>query len=268
VPAVLASVVGEVRASDPSGQAVVARIGTVLPVGSQLCTEADSYATVRLAATGGGSHDDLYLSASSCVKVKVSMGASAGSAGRQSRVDLTAGSLSVRAGEVPGEVVIDTPSGLATGTGGGFRVHLEEQRTRLEATDAIVAVIGSGREQVVEAGFGTRVAAGRAPEKPHALLLPGTPAFPDEGTALLEPVFAWLPVERALGYQLEFSSAPDFSEIVWSEEVDGTAYTPELLFLPFRVRGLWWRVASFDRTGFLGRASEPRSLTFPAGIGP
>jgi LysM repeat protein len=266
VPAVLASVTGTLDATDPSGKPVVAQIGAALAPGSVVCTGADSYATVRLAATRAGGHDDVSLDASTCLKVVASTGAAAG---RQSRLDLRSGSVSVRAGDSPGEVTVATPGGLATGAQGGFRVHVEPSRkTRLEAIGGAVAAIGAGREVLVAKGFGTRVAEGRAPEAPVRLPEPGQPSYPDDGTALLDPVFAWTPAERALGYRLEFSSAPDFSELVAAEDVPKAAYTPELLFLPFRVRGLWWRVASFDRAGFLGPPSEPRSLTFPAGVGP
>jgi hypothetical protein len=261
VPAALSSVVGAVRATDPAGQPISARIGAVLPVGSTLCTEADSYATVRLAATRGGTHDDVSLSPDSCVQVRTSIAAPAG---RQSRLRLTDGSLSVRAAEAPGEVVVDTPSGLATGAGGGFRVHLEDERTRLESLDAAVALIGAGKEQVVDPGFGARVAAGRAPDRPSPLPAASEAVLPDDGSALLDPVFAWTPVERVLGYRVEFSSAPDFTEVVFSEDVSTPGYTPEVLFLPIRVRGLWWRIASFDRAGFLGPPSRPRALTLPA----
>lgn len=266
VPAVLASVVGQVRATDPAGTPIAARIGATLPAGSSLCTEADSYATVRVAAAQGVGHDDVALDAGSCVRVKVSR---ASATTRQTRMDLTAGSLSVRAAESPGEVTIDTPGGLTTGSDGGFRVHLEEAgKTRLEAVAGAVAVIGAGREVAVAEGYGTRVAEGSAPEKPVALPPPGSPSYPDDGSALLDPVFAWTAVPRALGYRLELASAPDFSEIVSAEEIPNPSWTPELLFLPFRVRGLWWRVCSFDRAGFLGPPSEPRSLSFPAGLGP
>lgn len=261
VPAVLSSVVGGVRAADPAGTAIVARIGAVLPIGSTLCTEGDSYATVRLAAARAGTHDDVYLSPGTCVSVKASVSAPVG---RQSRIGLTSGSVAVRTGDTPGELVVDTPSGLATGSGGGFRVHLESERTRLEALDAVAAVIGAGREQVVPPGYGTRVATGRPPERPTPLPTAGGPVFPDDGAALLDPVFAWTPVPAALGYRLEVSSAPDFSEVVWSDDVATPGASPEVLFLPIRVRGLWWRVASFDRAGFLGAPSAPRALAVPA----
>jgi LysM repeat protein len=100
VPAVLASVTGTLDATDPSGKPVVAQIGAALAPGSVVCTGADSYATVRLAATRAGGHDDVSLDASTCLKVVASTGAAAG---RQSRLDLRSGSVSVRAGDSPGE---------------------------------------------------------------------------------------------------------------------------------------------------------------------
>jgi hypothetical protein len=43
---------------------------------------------------------------------------------------------------------------------------------------------------------------------------------------------------------------------------------PDLLFLPYRVRGYWWRVSAFDRVGFVGAPSDPHRLLVPAGVGP
>jgi len=73
---------------------------------------------------------------------------------------------------------------------------------------------------------------------------------------------------NSLGYRVELAITPDFSELVVVEDVSGTVWAPELLMVPFRVEGLWWRVATYDRFGFLGIPSDQRALRFPAGVGP
>ena len=86
--------------------------------------------------------------------------------------------------------------------------------------------------------------------------------------SLRTAAFSWSPVERALTYRVELSARPDFTDLLAREEIAGTAWWPDFLFLPFRVPGLWWRVTAVDRTGFEGLPSEGRMLTFPAGVGP
>ncbi|MCB9699776.1 MAG: hypothetical protein H6738_23520 [Alphaproteobacteria bacterium] len=264
IPAIVANLVGSVRTTDPRGYPVKVELGSTLPAGTTLCT-ADGYATLRVAVAPDGTHDDLYLTRGTCIRVRA---ATATSGSRSARVTLEQGSVSVRDAESPGLVVVDTASGVAAGDGGGFRVHVEGSgSTRTEALHAPVQLFGGGVQQAVEPGFGSRVRLGEAPSAPTPLLGPGTPSAPSEGASLRAASFAWTEVPRALGYRVELSTAADFSELVWSEDVSGTAWLPELLFLPTRAPGLWWRVASFDRTGFLGPPSDARSLTYPSSGG-
>ena len=125
-------------------------------------------------------------------------------------------------------------------------------------------MMGRASDKDIGRGCKSRVRPGEAPSAPTPLLGPGSPSAPSEGASLRTASFAWTEVPRALGYRVEMSTASDFSELVWSEDVSRTTWSPELLFLPTRAPGLWWRVASFDRTGFLGPPSNARSLTYPS----
>ena len=258
---------GTVTVQVPGGAPTPRLGGQPLPTGSTVCTAADSFATVRLARSLEAlDHDDVNLLSETCLTV---VSASARAGHRSSHIEISQGSISIRAmDERQGTVIVETASGVTTGEQGGFRVTVEEQATRTEALLAPVAVMGAGAQVDLAAGQGSRVIQGQAPSPPVDLLLPGTPVLPDAGAILLRPDFRWTPVEHAMGYRVEIASAQDFSDIVLVEEVAAAAWNPELLFLPYRVPGLWWRISSFDRVGFLGAPSEPRGLEFPPGMGP
>jgi len=251
----------------PSGSEAPLEIGLPVPEGASVCTNEDSYATVRLAvAQKGRIHDDITLLSNTCAVIEA---ARSGVDERISLVSLRTGSLSVRAAdEDPGTVTILTESGVTTGDKGGFRVTIEEEASRTEALYSEVSVMGAGEEVPMDAGYGSRTRTGEAPSEPVLLLLPGEPTAPADGAALRRPDFTWTGVDGALGYRIEVSTAADFSELVLVEDVTSVAWYPEIFFVPFRVPGLWWRVSSFDRTGFMGVPSDPRMLQFPTGMGP
>ena len=257
---------GTGRAETPSGSVPLAP-GLVLPEGSTVCTDTQSYATIRLAvAHRGFVHDDITLLSETCAVVEA---ARSGPDSRTSLVSLRRGSLSVRsATETPGTVTVRTRDGLATGDRGGFRVTVEDEASRTEALYSAVSVIGDGEELPLDAGYGSRVRRGEPPSPPVALPPPGSPIQPADGARLRRPDFAWSPVQEALGYRIEIASSSDFSELLLVQDVGAPEWKPELLLMPFRVPGLWWRVTSFDRTGFLGLPSESSALSFPAGMGP
>lgn len=251
------------------GRPATPEVGLSLPLGSTVCTKSDGYATVRLAVSHrGGIHDDLSLFPGTCLTVD---GTSSRPGARSSLVRVDTGSVSVRSvGEAaePGSVTVVTPSGTTSGDRGGFRVTIEPEAMRTEALYARATVFGAMKMLELQPGQGSRTPSGSAPGAPVALLAPGTPTAPEDGAVLRRPDFAWVPVDRALGYRLEVAVAPDFSDVVRLEDVQGTEWLPDRLFLPFRVPGLWWRVASIDRTGFVGVPSEARSLAVPEGLGP
>jgi len=267
VPAALSSLQGQGSARIGTAPPIGLEVGMELPVGTEVCIDGASYATIRLAYDPVTfKHDDIQLMPGTCLVV-TSTEAVRGA--RSSVVQVNQGSVSIRVVEAdPGAVRVITPSGVTEGERGGFRVTIEDDAARTEALYEQVVVIGAGQDLVVDAGFGTRVRDGSAPEAPVALLAPGTPLAPEVGYPLRRPDFEWTAVERALGYRVEFSSTPDFSEMVLVEEADGSPWGPDVLFLPFRVPGLWWRVVAFDRTGFVGIPSEGRYLAFPVGVGP
>jgi hypothetical protein len=244
-------------------------LGKDLPLGTIVCTEADSTAVVRLGMSEDGrDHDDILMLGTTCITVR---GSTRSGTTRQSLVEVRDGSIAVHEGYADdrgGLVTVLTPSGLTSGEGGGFRVHIEPGAARTEALSDPVAVMGGGAEVQLQAGQGSRVRTGLAPEAPVNLLMPGTPLLPAASAPLRFADFSWTAVDRALGYRVELSTSPAFDEVVVTQDVGPNAWAPEVLLLPYRVPGIWWRVAAFDRTGFLGLPSESRHSEFPVGVGP
>jgi len=262
------SISGTGTAQAPARDPIALETGLWLPVGTTVCTGPDSFAAVRLAVTTGTFlHDDISLLPETCLVVESAVSRSDR---RSSVVEILQGGVSVREldeGDA-GRVTVRSSAGVTTGERGGYRVTLQDAESRTEALYQPVAVLSAGEEQVLEAGQGVLTAQGEAPGEVVALLQPGLLVRPRDGAALRRPDFTWEPVERALGYRVEIASNPDFTHVVVAEEVATPSWNPELLFVPYRVEGLWWRVSSFDRTGFLGIPSVPRQLAFPVGVGP
>jgi len=265
--AMVTSISGRAEVTLPGQPATPAARMMRLPAGSLFCTSEDGFATLLLANSGGANHDDVNLQPSTCVRL---LSLVSDDSGRSSSIRVESGGVEVRAGDgMTGDVVVITDAGVTTGEAGGFRVALEDAGSaRTEAILGAVAVMGGGVEKAVSTGEGSRTVPGEAPSDPVSLLPSGQPISPGEGAVLSRPAFEWTPVEGALGYRLQVSVTPDFSDIVYATESPEAVYVAEYLTLPFRVPGLWWRVSSFDLTGFEGEASAPRRIAIPAGIGP
>ena len=238
-----------------------------LPVGTVVCTDAESYATLRLAREQTGwAHDDVSLLQSTCITI---VGASARPGRRSSAVAVTEGAVRVvGSDDTPGDVIVQTPDGTTAGDRGGFRVTLEQGASRTEALTAPVDVMGAGEQVTLAPAEGTRVRAGEAPDKPQPLTSARALFAPEDGAPLRWPDFRWEAVPRALGYRLQLSTRADFSVIVQQVDVPFPEWKPDFLLLPYEVAGYWWRVAPLDRFGFEGTPTEARRLQVPAGVTP
>ncbi len=262
------SITGTGTATAPGRPPAPLESGMWLVAGTTVCTDRDSFLAVRLAVTTGTFlHDDISLLPETCLTVDSAVSRADR---RSSVVSVSQGSVAVR--EVlegdAGRVTVRTPAGATVGSKGGYRVTLEDDTARTEALYQPVAVVNAGEEQVLEAGQGVRTAAGEAPGEVVELLQQGMLIRPQDGVALRRPDFTWKPVERALGYRVEIATTLDFTHVVEWQEVADPEWHPEMLFVPYRVEGLWWRVSSFDKAGFQGVPSVPRRLAFPPGVGP
>lgn len=267
--AVVLSVFGSAWSEPPSGPRSPLSPGSAVPPGARVCTDEDSFATLRLAVDPKThQHDDINLLSRTCITVQA-MASSA--EGHSTLIDLRQGSVTVRnvapEGE-PGLVTVRTPDAVASARGGSQRVHVESGATRAEALYNPLQLYGGGQELVLSAGQGSRVLRGQAPSAPIELSLPGTPLYPSAGSVLRTPDFGWTPAESVLGYRVEIALDSDFSELVLIDETFETTFEPGTLLIPYRDGGFYWRLSSVDRAGFVGIPSDPMPLLFPPGVSP
>lgn len=267
--AAVISLYGSGTRSQPGGGVAPLALKEPLPPGTQICTEAGSYATLRLAVSQRSSgHDDISLLPETCVTVEVT---AASLRGRSSLVRLGRGSVTVQPNDADSEgglVAVETADGLTAGTRGGFRVHKEPDASRTEAITSPLSVFGGGVEQPLEPGQGSRVRAGEAPSAPSALALAGLSVTPLEGARLRRPEFIWEPTDRVRAYRVEIAITADFRETVFVTQVPAALWSPSVLLLPGRAGGYWWRTLPVDRFGFHGMPSAARQIVLPAGAAP
>ena len=244
--------------------------GMLLSPGARICTDEASFLTLKLAVgcTGEGG-DEISLLPQTCITLNNTYEADGD---RSSLVTMEQGSVTVqedRAGE-EGLVTVQTSAGVASGRGGGFRVHVEEDAsTRTEALATNVSVSGSGSEVGLEAGQGVRVKEGEAPGPVVQLAAPGSPALPEDQSLLRVPDFSWAEAQDALAYRLEFAADPTFSDILFYTEVGETPWVPESFTLPTQPdAGVYWRVTTIDSMGFVGLPSPAHFARFPPGVRP
>ncbi|MCB9743352.1 MAG: LysM peptidoglycan-binding domain-containing protein [Alphaproteobacteria bacterium] len=268
-PAVLHTFLGTGYVQPPRRDRSPLEPALPLTEGTTLCTHAESYATLRLAVdVDTGEHDDVNLWPETCVVVE-SLSSKRG--GRSSLLRVLNGSISVvstRPGESEGRITLRTADAVATADGGGQRLHVEEGATRAEAVYKPMAVIAQGEELALEAGQGSRVRAGEAPGPVVQLLLPGESLTPRPSVSLRVPAFRWGPVAEAAAYQIELGMDPEFREVVLMQSLPDPRWDPQVLVVPYRESGFWWRTCAYDSLGFLGIPSEPRALKFPEGVAP
>ncbi len=250
-----------------SGERLNLVTGAPLPTGATVCVDEDAFATIRLSvALDSPNHDDVALFPQTCLSVDA---LTAEPGRRSSLIRVATGEVSViSVDDDPGTVTVVTPTAVATGDAGGFRVAVEEGATRTEAVSHDVTVYGEGARLDLAAGQATRIAEGSAPEAPTMLLRAGVLVRPEDGSVLRAPDFRWTEIRRALYYRVEIATSPDFAEVVVAQTVPTESWDPGRLYVPYRVPGLWWRVAPIDKVGFVGVPSEPSFLSFPAGVGP
>ncbi|MFM2246655.1 MAG: hypothetical protein RL071_2729 [Pseudomonadota bacterium] len=268
-PGLVLALVGQATARVGAAPPAAVAEGDPVPLGALLCTEAESYLTVRMAwdAAGGG-HDDVNLLPGTCATLAA---AHVQRGQRISVLRLQQGSVTVpaqRPGERGGAVTVETAAGASAAEAGGFRVHVEPEAARTEALGTPMVVYGAGVAQPLAAGEGSRTRVGAAPGRPVPLLVPGQLLRPAAGAELRRPELVWAPVDRALSYQVELATSADFRSLALVVHPDDARFAPAVLALPYRVPGLWWRVSPVDRTGFVGLPSEGRPLRPPAGVGP
>jgi hypothetical protein len=242
--------------------------GDRLAPGAEVCTAAASFVTLRLVLNESTRHhDDLTLMPESCVVVeRVTLEG----AERSALVSLGQGSVTVQPnldGHVPGRVTVRAWGAVTSGLGGGHRMHVERGALRAEAVSQPLEIYGGGVRLDLSAGEGSRSRGDAPPEPAVKLLIGPATLLPENHSVLRAPDFTWSPVPRALGYQVEISTDPYFTEPVLIADSPLAEWLPEVMLLPWRARGVYWRVIPTDRFGYLGVPSETHHLRFPPGAG-
>lgn len=266
--AFLIALTGEATLTDTNGVTEAARTFEPIDEGTTICTAARGIATLRLASTcndDGSTSDDIVLNPQTCLEVRSSVSTQQG---RSTVVQVTRGAVSVATrDQADGHVTIVTPSGITTGTSGGYRVAIEDEAARTEAIGAPVAVAAQGEEVALDRGQGSRTRTGEAPGPPVDLLPAPQPLLPDAGAVLGRPRFSWQPADQAFAYRFELATGQTFLQTLYIEDIAEPAYRPGMLLLPTDATDtLYWRVSVFDRLGFQGMPSAPRAFVLPSAV--
>ncbi|MDX1571156.1 MAG: tetratricopeptide repeat protein [Xanthomonadales bacterium] len=138
----------------------------------------------------------------------------------KSRVTVTSGSAKVTGSGRPGSTLdIGLPNGVAGVRGTTFEVNVIDSRTAISLHDGEIGVAGPGQAVNLRPGRGALIDA-------NGTTVRDLPWAPEEFEVKTEAVVrsedklvAWLPVENATGYVVEFSTDPEFLEIVGHTQV-------------------------------------------------
>jgi hypothetical protein len=255
----------------PDGTTLRLQEGLRIGPGTTICTDPESFVSLRLATTPSGTgtsaaHDDLSLLPNTCLTL---LEAAADIDSRASLVGMSEGSVAVTPTYADGgRVTVQTPNAVATGEEGGFRVTVEtDGATRAESMGGNVRLSAGGAEVVLAPGEGARATVGEAPSAARMLLREANLLGPEDGAPLRRTDFHWSPVDRALGYRVQVAATPQFDELVHQTEVALPRWQPDLLLLPTDLQVLYWRVTALDRFGFEGQPSSAWRIALP-GEGP
>ncbi|MCK6503762.1 hypothetical protein L6R53_10240 [Myxococcota bacterium] len=258
--AVIVSLSGQAWVQVPGGAPTAVDRCATVPAGATICTAPDAFAAVRLAPSpDDAGADDVVLLGGTCLDVLAT-------AIDRARVNVSRGGVTISPSRDGGLVEVATRDGVTAGREGGFRVTLEEVATRTEAVTGRVQLQGDGGVLDLPAGKGSRMRPGRAPDAPTDLLLPQALLHPPADASLRRPDFAWTAVPGSTGYHLQLAADPAFLDIVEAVDVGPPQWQPDFLFSPTEIAGLWWRVAAYDRLGFLGVPTAGWPLSLPAGV--
>lgn len=156
-----------------------------------------------------------------------------------------------------------TGAAVAGVRGTSFRLVADGTRgTRLETLTGEVQLSNQGGAQSVPAGYGSRAAAGQAPEQARALLPAPTGMTPLRGSISAGSTLSWSAVTGAVGYRVDIAADVHFTRD--SQRVTSTANS---LALPSLAVGRWyWRVMAIDRDGFVGMPSKIYAFTIAQSI--
>lgn len=251
VPARIAAVHGRVELTHAGGQQQDAAVpGTLLQLGDTLATGADSSAAVEFA-------DGSVVTLHGASEMRFDHLSAHGETGMvDSRLHLIDGRLDTRVQPAVGpgsRFQIETPSAISAVRGTNYRAAVTKggQASNIEVLEGKVKVTGARTPRLVEQGFGTQIAVGKAPTAPRRLLpAPVLDALPERIRELNWPL-VWQELAAARGYRVEIAADPDLQVILWEQVVDRARLPlPDLADGDYRVR-----VRGIDSLGLEGNSS-------------
>lgn len=269
VPASVVQLTGSAeRIADGAAAGLPLSVGATLVTGDRVVTAPDSNVLIQFA---DGSR--LLVQAQTTVRMDT-MSAYEGTGMVDTRVRLQGGRTESAAEPAVGpgsRYQIMTPPAVAAVRGTDFRMAFEAGRdvARSEVTEGTVGVGGKGVTRAVRAGFGVVAEAGKAPEKPRALLAPpdlsSVPGLQER--PLLS--FEWTALANAKAYRAQLYGGAGFERLMLDKRVKGPAVqwnAPPDGEYRLRVRGIDDRDLeglNADRTFILDARPEPPSLLEP-----
>jgi hypothetical protein len=139
-----------------------------------------------------------------------------------SRLHLLEGRLDTRVKSAVGpgsRFEIQTPSAISAVRGTEYRtlVKAEDNISNIEVLRGKVAVTGADKQELIKAGFGTKVAVGTAPIKARKLLSPPTLDSFADPVRYINSIITWGSLKDANKYRFEFASDPEFNTILWEQ---------------------------------------------------
>jgi hypothetical protein len=186
-------------------------------------------------------------------------------------VSLVQGELRLKLAQMRGEkpIAVSTPAGKVAARGGDLALGVDAQKmSRISVLEGSAEVSASGKSVNVPGGSGTRVANGKAPEKPRPLpaapqwatrelLFLGTRPAADSTRAAgsVGAVLEWTQVPRAARYLLLVARDERFLDVAAQAEVP--AAHAAVALPPGRYLA---RVQAFDDAGLQGPPSEVRQV--------
>ncbi|MCW8932137.1 MAG: FecR domain-containing protein [Gammaproteobacteria bacterium] len=251
VPAEIVSVEGSAELFQVNGNVIQESLpGTLIYLGDRLKSGHDSSVAVKFA-------DNSILTLHSDSVIRFDHLTAHGVTGMvDSRLHLLEGRMDTRVipAKGPGSrFEIKTPSAISAVRGTEYRasVETELQSSNIEVLKGKVAVSGAQKKQLIKAGYGTQVAAGKAPLPPQKLLAAPKLNVIDETIRNIQSIISWEPVEGALQYRIELASENHFNTILWQQS--GSHIRAALPDLPDA--RYFIRVRAVDKLGLEGNST-------------
>ena len=219
VPARIDAIRGRVELTRADGtQAADVSTGSTIHLGDSLKTGEDSSAAVVFA-------DGSVLTLHSASEMRFDHLSAHGETGMvDSRLHLIDGRIDTRVKPAVGpgsRFEIQTPSAVSAVRGTEYRAAITAggESSNIEVLHGKVKVTGADRPRLVNTGFGTQIAKGKAPTRPRRLLpAPKLDPVPERIRHLNLPL-TWQAIKKAAGYRVEIAAEKTIDTLVWEQVV-------------------------------------------------